>query len=229
MNNNNLQIQHFVEVAGNPLSQISKKAGRNKNWEKNNSKIKFIYTIGHSNYEIDYFLKIVYSYNIEIIVDVRSVPYSKYCPQFNKEPIKKSLNNSGIKYLFLGKELGARPDEPSCYCNGKVKFDILRATELFKRGIYRLEEEVNKGCILAIMCSEKNPIDCHRTILISRVLKKNGLDIKHIVSDIETINQNEIEKQLKKEFNLQPLLFDKEDSPQQRIEEAYKKQEERIT
>ena len=137
-----------------------------------------IYTIGHSNYEIDDFLKIVSNYTIDVIVDVRSSPYSNYCPQFNKDVIKNALSNAGVKYLFLGKELGARPSDPSCYYSGKVQFDLLRKTELFKQGIARLKDGQGKNCVLAIMCSEKNPIDCHRTIPLPLIIRK------YILSDL---------------------------------------------
>lgn len=188
-----------------------------------------IYTIGHSNYKMDDFLSVVSSYGIDIIIDVRSAPYSKYCPQFNKEVIKNSLDRAGIKYLFLGKELGARPDDLSCYYGRRAQFDLLRKTDLFKKGISRLKEEASKGGELAIMCSEKNPIDCHRTILISRVLKEEELEVKHILNDAETIDQIEIEKQLQRKFKLEPLLFDSQSADRERIKEAYKKQEELIT
>jgi len=188
-----------------------------------------IYTIGHSNYEMSTFLNIVSNYGIDIIVDVRSAPYSKYCPQFNKEVIKNSLDKAGVKYLFLGKELGARPDDPSCYYGGMVQFDLLRKTELFKNGIAKIKDGISKGYVLAIMCSEKNPIECHRTILISRVLEEEGLEVKHILNDTEVIEHIQIEEQLQKKFKLEPLLFDAENAKRERIEEAYKKQEERIT
>jgi uncharacterized protein (DUF488 family) len=178
---------------------------------------------------MDDFLSVVSSYGIDIIIDVRSAPYSKYCPQFNKEVIKNSLDRAGIKYLFLGKELGARPDDLSCYYGRRAQFDLLRKTDLFKKGISRLKEEASKGGELAIMCSEKNPIDCHRTILISRVLKEEELEVKHILNDAETIDQIEIEKQLQRKFKLEPLLFDSQSADRERIKEAYKKQEELIT
>ena len=155
-----------------------------------------VYTIGHSNYQIRDFVGLLLTYSIDIIVDVRSAPYSKYCPQFNKEVIQNSLNNAGIKYLFLGKELGARPSDLSCYHGGRVQFDLLRKAVFFKKGIEKLKDEMSQGYALALMCSEKNPIDCHRTILISRVLKEHGLEVKHILNATEIIDQNQIEEQL---------------------------------
>lgn len=187
-----------------------------------------IYTIGHSNYEMNVFLDIAASYGIDILVDVRSSPYSKYCSQFNKEVIKNALNNAGVEYLFLGKELGARPADLSCYYEGRVQFNLLKKTDLFKKGIDKLKEEVNKGHILAIMCSEKNPAECHRAILISRVLTEEGLEVKHILDKTEIIDQPQIEKQLQKKFKLEPSLFDSQNANWERTTEAYEKQEELI-
>jgi len=187
-----------------------------------------IYTIGHSNYKLSDFLNIVTSFGIEVVVDVRSTPYSKYCPQFDKVSIKNSLNNAGVQYLFLGRELGARPDDSSCYYGERVQFGLLRNTDLFKSGIARLKNAASKGCVVAIMCSEKDPIECHRTLLISRVLKEDGVEVKHIINEAEVLDQNQIEEQLQKKFKLEPLLFDTNTAEQSRILEAYKKQEEQI-
>ncbi len=189
---------------------------------------RIIYTIGHSNYDANQFIKILQSYSIEIVVDIRSAPYSKYCRQFNKKTIDQALNNNGIKYLFLGKELGARPESPECYEQNRIQYDKLKETELFRQGIKRIKDSTSKH-IAVLMCSEKDPTNCHRTILVSRVLKGEGVEVKHILDENITVSQNEIEEQLQKKFKLEPLLFDPPDAKQRRIDEAYKKQEERIT
>lgn len=185
--------------------------------------------MGHSNYEFDTFLEVIIAYGIQIIVDVRSAPYSKYCPQFNKDIIEKSLQSKGIKYLFLGKELGARPSDSNCYIHGRVNFDLLKESGKFREGISRLKEGVKKKCVLALMCSEKDPINCHRTILISRVLNDEGIEVSHILNPSESCSQTEIEEKLQKKFELEPLLFDTENAAAERIKEAYKKQEGLIT
>lgn len=187
-----------------------------------------IYTVGHSNHEVDQFIKLLQSYSIDIVVDVRSAPYSRHCPQFNKNTIEQVLSNNGMKYLFLGKELGARPDSPECYEHNRVKYDKLKKTDLFRQGIERLKAGAGK-CIVTLMCSEKDPINCHRTILISRVLKGEGIEVRHILDENKTVSQNEIEEQLQKKFELEPLLFDSAGAEQARIGEAYRKQEEKIT
>ena len=179
-----------------------------------------IYTVGHSNHEVEQFIKLLQSYSIDIVVDVRSAPYSQYCPQFNKNTIEQVLSNNGMKYLFLGKELGAR--------HNRVEYDKLKKTDLFRQGIERLKDGAGK-CIVTLMCSEKDPINCHRTILISRVLKGEGIEVRHILDENKTVSQNEIEEQLQKKFKLEPLLFDSAGAEQARIGEAYKKQEEKIT
>jgi uncharacterized protein (DUF488 family) len=187
-----------------------------------------IYTIGHSNYESYQFIKILHSHSIETIVDVRSAPYSKYCPQFNMDTIKQALNNSGIEYLFLGKELGARPKEQDCYVGGKVSFEKLRESEFFKKGMLQLLDETEKHNI-AIMCSEKEPIDCHRAILISRVLTQQGVTVKHILSEKELMEHKDLEEQLLKKCKVEETLFDTESSKQLNLQEAYQKQEKMIS
>lgn len=188
-----------------------------------------IYTVGHSNYDTHEFIELINAYGIQIIVDVRSMPYSKYCPQFNKDVLEKSLPANGITYLFLGKELGARPTDSNCYLHGKIDFDRLKENSKFREAICRIEEGARKKHVLSLMCSEKEPINCHRTILISRVLKNEGVEVKHILNASESCDQTEIEEKLQKKFHLEPLLFDTKNAAEDRINEAYKKQEEQIT
>mgnify|MGYP003875405691 CR=1 FL=1 len=184
-----------------------------------------IFTIGHSNYEIDKFLGLLKQHCIEVVADVRSSPYSQYSPQFNKDILKKALNNHNIKYLFLGAELGARPDDPACYIYGRVSFDKLRKSAAFQQGIERLLIGI-KDCTIAIMCSEKEPADCHRTVLVSRVLAESGVSVQHILESGDTMDQTEIENQLMKKFKFEPDFFT---GKEVLIQDAYKKQEEKIS
>lgn len=187
-----------------------------------------IFTVGHSNYEAEQFIKILHSHSIKMLVDVRSAPYSKYCLQFNKDVIEQVLVNNGIKYLFLGKELGARPRDQNCYVNGKVSFDKLQNSEPFKQGILRLLVQMKKGNIV-IMCSEKEPINCHRAILISRVLIRQGVTVKHILSEAELLDHKELEEQLLKKYKIEKTLFDNESSDDLNLQEAYQEQEKVIS
>jgi uncharacterized protein (DUF488 family) len=103
-------------------------------------------------------------------------------PQFNRESLKETLASSGVKYVFLGKELGARTEDRSCYCNGKVQYELLAKTDLFKKGIDRVKKGADEYRV-ALMCAEKEPLDCHRTILVSRTLSEDGFPIRHILGN----------------------------------------------
>jgi uncharacterized protein (DUF488 family) len=105
-------------------------------------------------------------------------------PQFNRDTLKQTLRDAGIKYVFLGKELGARSEDKSCYRNGQVQYDLLAQTDLFKHGIDRVKEGA-RSYRVALMCAEKEPLECHRTILVSRKLFEEGVSVKHILSDGE--------------------------------------------
>ena len=141
-----------------------------------------IYTIGHSNHPIEKFLSLLTATGINALADVRSRPFSRRHPQFNKESLAAALAARGIEYVFLGKELGARSDDPACYEGDKVQYERLAQTPLFQSGIERVLTGASKYR-LALMCAEKEPLDCHRTLLVSRALQKRGAAIAHILSD----------------------------------------------
>ena len=141
-----------------------------------------IFSIGHSTHPVDVFVDLLKRNNIDVVADVRSSPTSEFNPQFNRENITRALKNDGIMYGFFGKELGARVKDPSCIIDGKVRYDRLAARDDFKRAINRLLT----GAInyrIALMCSEKDPLICHRTILVSQALVEAGSDVKHILDD----------------------------------------------
>ncbi|WP_315796034.1 DUF488 domain-containing protein [Bradyrhizobium sp. SZCCHNRI3043] len=139
-----------------------------------------VFTIGHSTQPVDRFIDLLQRHGITAIADVRSKPYSRMNPQFNRENLKKRLREANIKYVFLGRELGARSEDQSCYCNGQVQYDLLAKTDLFKAGIERVREG-STDYRIALMCAEKEPLDCHRTILVSRELAENGMQVVHIL------------------------------------------------
>ena len=141
-----------------------------------------IFTIGHSNLEIETFLAMLEQHKVTAIADVRSSPYSRFCTQFNREDLRKSLAARGIRYVFLGAELGARSDDPDCYIAGKVQYDRLAESPAFALGVARVIEGA-KSHRIAMMCAEKEPLDCHRTILVSRELVERGIDVRHILSN----------------------------------------------
>jgi uncharacterized protein (DUF488 family) len=149
-----------------------------------------IYTIGHSNRRSDEILDLLKRYNIELLVDVRSSPYSFYVPQFNREKISLALVESGITYWYLGDCLGGRPKDPTCYKNGKLPegkanyLELVNYGELAKRSWYKNEidqliKRANEHRI-AIMCSEEDPNRCHRHHLITKTLLDKGIAVWHI-------------------------------------------------
>ncbi|MBR0869647.1 DUF488 domain-containing protein [Bradyrhizobium tropiciagri] len=141
-----------------------------------------VYTIGHSTHPVEKLIALLKQHGITALCDVRSRPYSRMNPQFNRESLKNALREVGIAYVFLGAELGARSEDKNCYRDGQVQYDLLARTDLFRRGIERVKEGT-KLYRLALMCAEKEPLDCHRTILVSRSLEEDGVPIKHILAD----------------------------------------------
>jgi uncharacterized protein (DUF488 family) len=139
-----------------------------------------VFTIGHSNRTLQEFLALLVENELTAVADVRSQPYSRMNPQFNRESLAEFLGKHEIAYVFLGEELGARSRDPACYVDGKVQYDALARTKLFEHGLDRLE----KGTLryrLALMCAEKEPLACHRFILVARHLARRGFLLRHII------------------------------------------------
>lgn len=184
-----------------------------------------VFTIGHSTHPIEKFIAMLKSYEIDAIADVRSSPYSRYNSQYNRETLKESLRDENMKYVFLGKELGARSDDPCCYKYGKVDYNLLENTELFKTGIERVLNGSRK-MKLALMCAEAEPLDCHRTILVSKKLADNNLDVFHILKDSSVETHTETLGRLIKQYMSQSSdLFMSEDEVR---DKAYRKRGEEI-
>ena len=142
-----------------------------------------LFSIGHSTHEAEKFVSLLKAAQIEVVVDVRSVPSSQFSPQFHHVPLKASLSSNGLKYLFLGKELGGRPEGAEFYdSDGRVFYGKFAKTELFRSGIDRLKRGLEKHRV-AIMCSEEDPTNCHRRLLVGRVLKAEGINLVHIRRD----------------------------------------------
>lgn len=184
-----------------------------------------IYTVGHSTHTIEKFLAVLETNEITAIADVRSRPFSRYNPQFNKDALATALKAAGIAYVFVGKELGARSDDPTCYENGQVQYDRLARTSLFRSGI----ERVLKGASqyrLAVMCAEKEPLDCHRTLLVARALEREGVQIRHILADGRFEDQDQTMSRLLEIVNLPQVdMFRTRD---QLVDEACRLQERKI-
>ena len=158
-----------------------------------------IFSIGHGNKEIDKFIKELKSCNIKYLLDIRTKPFSKWNPQFNKESLKQELKKSEITYVFVGDVLGGLPDDRSCYdLDGKVVYDLLKEKDFFKSGIKRLITASEKNISVAIMCSESKPEECHRSKLIGQELTKIEIPLIHIISENEKKTQQEVINELTK-------------------------------
>ena len=180
-----------------------------------------IFTIGHSTHSVEEILQLLKRHSVTAVCDVRSSPYSHFNPQFNREPLKEQLLLAGIVYVFLGKELGARTSDRSCYVDGKVQYDLLAKTPLFNNGLTRLKEG-NQTHRIAIMCAEKDPLQCHRTILVSRYLTDDGIQVLHIQADGKLETHDEAINRLLKQLRLPEV--DMFLSKEEIITEAYRLQ-----
>lgn len=184
-----------------------------------------VFTIGHSTHSIEEFIHLLNNYQINCVIDVRSVPYSKYNPQFNRESLIKDLKNQDIFYAHFGKEFGARHTSPMLLDeNGQVDFYKVWESDDFLNGVKRIEDAIERGYKISLMCSEANPLDCHRFSMISHQLVNEGFEVIHILPDSSIITNEDLEHQMiEKYFEKIPqsTLFEYV-SPEQQREAAYK-------
>lgn len=161
-----------------------------------------LFTIGHSNHNPEYFVELLHKHSITAIGDVRSNPYSRYLPHVNQKQLQRYLAQNEIMYVFLGGELGARPDNPNCYVEGKALYENIAKTEKFQVGIQRILKGVENHRI-ALMCAEKDPLTCHRAILVCQHLVPFNLEIAHIHPNAELEFHEDLEERMLKQHNLQ--------------------------
>jgi uncharacterized protein (DUF488 family) len=165
---------------------------------------KAIYTIGHSNHGLETFLTLLRNHGIQVVVDVRSAPYSRYVLHFNKLEIEHVLTADGLKYIFMGDVIGGKPSG-SYFTNtaGTVDYKKLAAAESFQQGLDRLIKGMNDGWIIALMCAEEDPSKCHRHHLIARALEmKRGVDVIHIRADSTKIRAKKLLEDSSAQLNL---------------------------
>jgi uncharacterized protein (DUF488 family) len=200
--------------------------------------VKPLFTIGHSNHSPEKFLELLSSHNINALADVRSAPYSRHLPHFNKQELQSYLTKSEIRYVFLGAELGARPADINCYVDGKAVYERIAEMESFKQGLERIHKGA-KNYRIALMCAEKDPITCHRAILICQHLVPFNLEIAHIHGDGELEYHEDLEERLlqlhglsdpkqHKQLSLFALEPEREIPRSQRLQQAYQLQGDRI-
>ncbi len=154
-----------------------------------------LYSIGHSNHSPAKFIALLRQSGVNAIADVRSSPFSRHFPHFSQRELKLWLKYEGVSYVFLGKELGGRPSNPTLFCNGIADYLAMASTQLFAEGIERLIVGAENHQI-AIMCSEHDPLDCHRCLLVARRLAERGLAVGHILSSGQISSHEQIEEQL---------------------------------
>lgn len=184
-----------------------------------------LFTVGHSTHSGDALVALLKRYDVTAVADVRSSPYSAFSPQFNREVLSELLDESGIAYVFLGDQLGARPTGLACMVEGRVDFGLLAATARFQKGLERLRAGMAIYRV-ALLCAEKDPIACHRTILVCRHFRGNGTRIGHILADGELEQHEDAERRLMAISNVPEAdLFMNHD---QLLDMAYERQGARI-
>ncbi|MGP0089678.1 MAG: DUF488 family protein [Xanthobacteraceae bacterium] len=154
-----------------------------------------ILTIGHSTHPWERFVALLRGAGVTALADVRTAPYSRRFPQFDRDELRGRLDEAGIKYVFLGKELGGRPSNPRFFCDGVADYEKMAAAPEFQQGLERVIEGARKYQV-ALLCSEHDPLDCHRCLLVARALAGRGVDIGHILPGGETVSQARIEDRL---------------------------------
>lgn len=183
------------------------------------------YTIGHSNVSSDEFIRLLKSFAIRRVVDVRSAPYSRYAAQFNREAIASALQAAGIDYEYRGDRLGGKQSDPALmFPDGKVNFSLVRMQQKFVKAAAELIDSCRSREATCLMCAEKEPFDCHRFVLIGRHLSEEGVRVEHIRSDGSVVEQRQLENELLKRYeqkNYQYSLFEQPPDRGQQLARAY--------
>src|SRR6201996_2119137 len=155
-----------------------------------------VWTIGHSTPPVDTLVELLRGHGIEALADVRSAPYSRHNPQFKKETLQSSVEQAGLRYVWLGAELGGRPPEPEFYdAKGHARYDLVAQTERFQAGLERLLTGAASYRVV-IMCSEEDPSRCHRRLLVTRALAERGVEVRHLRGNGSVISEEELDREL---------------------------------
>ncbi len=162
---------------------------------------KIIFTIGHSTHASEYFLSLLTQHDITCLIDIRSTPYSRMAPQFNKPAIRAFLKQHHILYAHFEEAFGARQTDPALLDEaGKVDFGQVRATDTFREGVARLQKGLAMGYQITLMCSEGDPFDCHRFAMVAYQLVKENMPVKHILPHGDLIDNQVLEAQLLEKY-----------------------------
>jgi uncharacterized protein (DUF488 family) len=179
-----------------------------------------ILTIGHSRHSLERFIALLEGAGATAVADVRSAPVSRFSPHFNKTALAAALTARSIDYIFLGQELGGRPEQKAMYTQGVADYEKMATTPNFQAGIARLMEAAEQNRVAA-MCSEADPVDCHRCLLVARALAGEGIEISHVLASGEVMTHAAAEDRLLELANLAEagLLLSSRDD---RLAEAYR-------
>jgi uncharacterized protein (DUF488 family) len=139
-------------------------------------------TIGHSNLSADRFMALLTSAGVTAVADVRSIPFSRWCPWFSAKALAQRLAGEGIAYIALGEQLGGRPRDPKLYRNDVADYEAMAARPEFVAGLERVADEIARHRV-CLLCAEREPLDCHRCLLVGRALAEGGLRLGHIRAD----------------------------------------------
>ena len=188
-----------------------------------------VFTIGHSIHTVEIFLELLTRHRVTALADVRSAPYSRFNSHFNREQVSEALAATGIKYVFLGRELGGRSDDPSCYDQGRIRYDRLAGTPGFRDGLRRVMQGAEEYRI-ALMCAEKEPLHCHRSLLVGHQLAEHGVEVAHILADGRLESHASTMDRLLAELDLVPDkdLFRRHRSRDELVSEAIACQTDRV-
>lgn len=156
-----------------------------------------VFTIGHGGKTADQLVEQLHRLEVGFVIDVRSAPYSRYQPDFSREPLSAHLARNTLKYVFMGDLLGGRPQDPDCYTDeGKVDYRKCRTKSFFIQGLRRIRTAYEQGLRVCLLCSEGKPWECHRSKLVGAALLEEGIDIRHVLPDGTTRSQDEVLREL---------------------------------
>jgi len=194
-----------------------------------------VYTVGHSNHELEALIELLKSKAVDLVLDVRSAPWSKRYPQFNRESLARELAMQGIAYEWFGTWFGARQTDESHYmADGWLNYASYTASPDFLEGVRQMDRVLEQGITPVLMCAEKDPFDCHRAIMVTRALSLMGYEIRHILADGSIQTQVQLDERLLDKYFPHrgvPDIFDLiegETDPTQTLADAYLKRNEAI-
>ena len=151
-----------------------------------------LHTIGYGARTLEQLLNALKAHRIEYLLDVRTSPYSKFKPEFSREPLEAALKGRGFRYIFMGDILGGQPRDPDCYTAGKVDYEKVRQQTYFQTGVERLRKAHEQRVRAALLCSEGRPEQCHRSKMIGEALAAAGIPILHIDEDGQLLTQTQV-------------------------------------